>query len=39
MQGRIAVVTAIAVQRPFLQRWQAVLIYRLHLYRLAEDLS
>lgn len=37
MQGRIAVVAAIAVQRPFLRRWQGVLIDRLRLYRLAQD--
>lgn len=37
MQGRIAAVTAIAVQRPFLGRWQGVLIDRLRLYRLAQD--
>lgn len=37
MQCRIAVVTAITVQRPFLRRWQGVLIDRLRLYRLAKD--
>lgn len=37
MQGMIAVVAAIAVQRPFLRWWQGVLIDRLRLYRLAQD--
>ena len=37
MQDMIAAVTAIAVQRPFLGRWQGVLIDRLRLYRLAQD--
>lgn len=37
MQGRIAVVAAIAVQCPFLRWWQGVLIDRLRLYRLAQD--
>lgn len=37
MQGMIGVVAAIAVQRPFLRRWQGVFIDRLRLYRLAQD--
>lgn len=37
MQGWIAVVAAIAVQCPFLRRWQGVLIDRLCLYRLTQD--
>lgn len=35
--AEIAVVTAIAVQCPFLRRWQGVLIDRLRLYRLTQD--
>lgn len=37
MQGWIAVVATIAVQCPFLRRWQGVLIDRLCLYRLTQD--
>lgn len=37
VRDRVAVATATAVQRPFLRRWQGVLIDRLRLYRLAQD--